>query len=63
VGYDSAGQHVAAACGVPLVSVFAGYPCERFLDRWRPWGPGRIEVVRADGDALAATLAAVSKIR
>ena len=27
VGYDSAGQHVAAACGVPLVSIFAGFPC------------------------------------
>ncbi len=36
VGYDSAGQHVAAAAGVPLVSVFAGYACERMFDRWRP---------------------------
>jgi len=26
VGYDSAGQHIAAAAGVPLVSVFAGFP-------------------------------------
>ena len=26
VGYDSAGQHVAAACGVPLISIFAGFP-------------------------------------
>jgi hypothetical protein len=62
VGYDSAGQHVAAACGVPLVSVFAGFPCERFLHRWRPWGPGRVEVIRGGGDILANTLAAVDSI-
>ncbi len=36
VGYDSAGQHVAAASGVPLVSIFTGYACERMLSRWRP---------------------------
>lgn len=36
VGYDSAGQHVAAAANVPLVSVFAGYVCERMFQRWRP---------------------------
>jgi ADP-heptose:LPS heptosyltransferase len=45
VGYDSAGQHVAAACGVPLVSIFAGFPSPRMMARWRPTGPGRIEVV------------------
>ncbi len=39
VGYDSAGQHVACASGVPLVSVFAGFPCQRMFDRWRPVGP------------------------
>jgi hypothetical protein len=36
IGYDSAGQHVAAACGVPQVAIFAGVPCERFLARWSP---------------------------
>jgi ADP-heptose:LPS heptosyltransferase len=45
VGYDSAGQHIAAACGVPLVSIFAGYPSPRFFSRWRPWGKGKIEVI------------------
>ncbi|MEJ7608409.1 MAG: glycosyltransferase family 9 protein [Bryobacteraceae bacterium] len=38
VGYDSAGQHVASASGTPLVSIFAGYPSDRFVDRWRPKG-------------------------
>jgi ADP-heptose:LPS heptosyltransferase len=48
IGYDSAGQHVAAACGVPLVSIFAGFPTPRMAARWRPTGPGPIEVVRVD---------------
>lgn len=38
-GYDSAGQHVAAASGVPLISVFTGYTCDRMLARWRPATP------------------------
>ncbi len=47
IGYDSAGQHAAAACGVSLVAIFAGYPNERFIERWRPSGRGRIEVLRS----------------
>jgi ADP-heptose:LPS heptosyltransferase len=47
VGYDSAGQHVAAACGVPLVSVFAGFPAPRMFHRWRPTGE-RATVIRVD---------------
>jgi len=59
-GYDSAGMHVAAACGVPLVCFFAGEVCERFYERWRPTGPGPIEVVRKGPDALEAALQAVA---
>ena len=47
VGYDSAGQHVAAACGVPLISIFAGFACPRMFARWRPTGSGRMQVIRA----------------
>ena len=47
VGYDSAGQHVAAACGVPLVSIFAGFPAPRMFHRWRPIGE-RATVIRVD---------------
>jgi hypothetical protein len=61
VGYDSAGQHVAAACGVPLVSVFAGFPSPRMFARWRPAG----EVVRVENpdpnEVLARTLQAIGK--
>jgi hypothetical protein len=45
VGYDSAGQHVAAALDVPLVSVFGGFSCERMLERWQPDGPGPKRVI------------------
>jgi ADP-heptose:LPS heptosyltransferase len=48
VGYDSAGGHVAAACGVPMISIFAGFASERMFQRWRPTGPGKITVLRAD---------------
>lgn len=62
VGYDSAGGHVAAACGVPLVSIFKGFASERMFQRWRPTGSGRITVIRADStpDLLAAVRAAVN---
>ena len=47
VGYDSAGQHVAAACGVPLIAIFAGFPAPRMFHRWRPTGE-RATVIRVD---------------
>jgi ADP-heptose:LPS heptosyltransferase len=37
-GYDSAGQHAAAAGAVPLVSIFAGAPSPLFRSRWAPTG-------------------------
>ncbi len=48
VGYDSAGAHAAAACGVPLVSVFLGYACERMFERWKPHGPGPKAIIRGE---------------
>ena len=38
VGYDSAGGHVASACGVPLISIAKGFVSERMAARWRPSG-------------------------
>lgn len=56
IGYDSAGQHVAAACRVPILSIFAGFPSDRFFARWRPWGEGKIEVAGASVENPAAVL-------
>ncbi|HYL75538.1 MAG TPA: glycosyltransferase family 9 protein [Bryobacteraceae bacterium] len=63
VGYDSAGGHVAAACGVPLISIFAGFASERTFQRWRPTGRDPIHVIRTDTtpQILAAVLEAIKK--
>ncbi|HEU0184231.1 MAG TPA: glycosyltransferase family 9 protein [Blastocatellia bacterium] len=45
VGYDSAGQHIAAALGVPTLTIFVNSSTPVFAERWRPYGPGVIEVI------------------
>jgi hypothetical protein len=64
VGYDSAGQHVADAGDVPLVSVFTGFVCERMFARWRPSG-STARVVRVDegeqSSALERTVHVISE--
>lgn len=60
VGYDSAGQHVAATCGVPLVSIFAGFPAPRMFDRWRPVREN-CRVIRVDRPDVAETLQRVAE--
>ncbi len=66
VGYDSAGQHAAAVCGAPLVTVFAGFASQRMFARWYPTGPGPKEVIRVDhadpGAVLQQTLAAIDRL-
>jgi ADP-heptose:LPS heptosyltransferase len=57
VGYDSAGQHVAAAGGIPLVSIFAGFPAPRMFHRWRPTG----DVIRVDNPDPAGVIARVRR--
>lgn len=61
VGYDSAGGHVAAACCVPMISIFAGAVSERFFHRWRPTGQDRIEVIRPEEMRLPELLAAIER--
>jgi ADP-heptose:LPS heptosyltransferase len=48
VGYDSACQHLAAAMEVPSLTIFAGSNNTRFVRRWRPFGPGRNEIIHVD---------------
>ncbi len=55
-GYDSAGQHAAAAAGVPVITVFAGAPSERFRQRWTAAGHRHIVRIAADGLAPDAVL-------
>lgn len=48
IGYDSAGQHIAAAVGVPCIDVFAGFGSRRMLERWRPTGSASSQVIAVD---------------
>jgi hypothetical protein len=47
IGYDSAGQHIAAAAGTPCIEIFSGYTGRRMIDRWRPTGSASVIVVDA----------------
>jgi ADP-heptose:LPS heptosyltransferase len=62
VGYDSAGQHVAAVSGVPLVTVFGGYATPRTFERWKPHGPGPKAILQPSEHVLAETLAAADRL-
>jgi ADP-heptose:LPS heptosyltransferase len=44
VGYDSAGQHIAAALRIPTLTIFVNSSAPAFAERWRPYGPGVIEL-------------------
>jgi ADP-heptose:LPS heptosyltransferase len=48
IGYDSAGQHIAAALGVPTIDIFTGFTSPRMVERWSPHGPGPIHVLVQD---------------
>jgi len=66
IGYDSAGGHAACALGVPGLLLFRGFPNERFMIRWIPWGDGELEVLDAENmpvdDALDRVQEAVEAI-
>lgn len=47
IGYDSSGQHIAGACGVATIDIFADESTPMFVKRWAPHGPGPVKTVRA----------------
>jgi len=57
IGYDSAGQHIAAALGVPCIDVFAGFTSDRFVHRWSPSGAAETRVVTVDAGSGSGELA------
>jgi ADP-heptose:LPS heptosyltransferase len=48
IGYDSAGQHVAAALGITTLTVFVTSNNATFAERWRPFGNGKSEVIKIE---------------
>ena len=63
IGYDSAGGHLAAALGVPLITVFAGAPNPRMRERWSPRGRAHADVVAVEqGESADAVLRRVEEL-
>ena len=62
VGYDSMGQHIAAACGVPGMVIFRGYPNQAFLRRWTPSGKAGMDTILANSLTVNQVLAAVAQV-
>jgi ADP-heptose:LPS heptosyltransferase len=48
IGYDSAGQHIAAALGIPTIDIFTGFTSPRMPERWSPHGRGPVHVLVLD---------------
>jgi len=44
IGYDSAGQHIAAALEVSTIDIFTEAASSVFQERWRPCGRGVVKV-------------------
>jgi hypothetical protein len=60
VGYDSAGQHIAAALGVPVLTIFLNANPPRFAERWQPSGTQRSRMFHLRAESLAKTEAATN---
>jgi ADP-heptose:LPS heptosyltransferase len=51
IGYDSAGQHLAAALGIPAIDIFMPSASPRFRQRWQPGGGTRALVPDGSADS------------
>jgi ADP-heptose:LPS heptosyltransferase len=47
-GYDSAGGHLAAALGIPVIDIFTDASPPRLRERWTPWGEKPVQVITAE---------------
>jgi ADP-heptose:LPS heptosyltransferase len=58
-GYDSAGQHAAAAARVPQVTIFRGHVNQRMFQRWRPSGRNVRVLKQLDPQVLLRVIAKI----
>ena len=65
IGYDSAGQHIAAALGVPTIDIFTPAASPIFRERWTPSGRAAVHAVAASSPeaALEEVLARHNTVR
>ena len=52
LGYDSSGQHLAAALGVPSITIFVNSGNEIFAQRWQSSGAGRTEIIPLESSQI-----------
>jgi ADP-heptose:LPS heptosyltransferase len=62
IGYDSAGQHIAAALGVPVLTIFVNSSSPAFGERWRSYGPGAIKFMNIGVEELLTDPECESKV-
>ena len=62
IGYDSMGQHVAAALEIPELVIFNGYPSEKFSRKWHPYGNGKINIIHAEGETESDILEKTKRV-
>ena len=66
IGYDSSGQHLAAALGIPAITIFATGNSPLFAARWTPWSRGESLVIPAqqngDPDALIEKIGRMRRV-
>lgn len=62
LGYDSAGQHIAAALGVPVLTIFVSANTPRFAQRWRPYGAGHSQVLQLSSPAVTTQPASSTEV-
>jgi len=62
LGYDSMGQHVAAALEIPELVIFNGYPTEKFSRKWHPYGKGKMDIIHAEGISEKEVLERTKKL-
>jgi ADP-heptose:LPS heptosyltransferase len=48
IGYNSVGQHLAAAQGIPSVTIFPDRHSRSFINRWSAYGPNDHQAIRED---------------
>ncbi len=64
IGYDSAGQHIAAALGVPAIDIFSPSASPVFQERWTPSGREAVYVIAqgAPGEESHSTEIVLSEV-
>ena len=62
IGYDSSGQHLAAALGVPVFTIFSDSSTDVFTQRWQPWGRSKVISVSVKQSSLQPISEIISSI-